>query len=171
MSISVAGSLAPGFLACVVPSRRQLWIAWLWNAWAYIPLVCRRRARAGLDGFASSCIQSPTVDASIQDLVRCSLTGSPGKRRRLDPTSRAWRRSSATSPRRACAFPLLPHLNHPTKLSISFARPRLAIHFRPTPVRNVRVSVWVYFGRWESPHFCSCSLMCCAHVCVQWCVI
>ena len=38
-----------------------------------------------LDGFESSCIQSPTVDASIQDLVRCSLTGSSGKRRRLDP--------------------------------------------------------------------------------------
>lgn len=47
VSISVAGSLAPGFLACVVPSRRQLWIAWLWIAWSYIPLVCRRRARAG----------------------------------------------------------------------------------------------------------------------------
>ena len=85
VSISVAGSLAPGFLACVVPSRRQLWIAWLWIAWSYIPLVCRRRARAGLDGFASSCIQSPTVDASIQDIVRCSLAGSYGKRRRLDP--------------------------------------------------------------------------------------
>ena len=47
VSNSGAGSLAPGCFDCVVPSRRQLWIAWLWTAWSFIPLVCRRRARAG----------------------------------------------------------------------------------------------------------------------------
>ena len=104
-----------------------------------------------LDGFASSCIQCPTVDASIQDIVRCSLTDSSGKRRRLDRHITGLASINRNVSQAVMCVPLLPHINHLSKLGTSFTRPRVALHFRSTSVRNVRASVWVCFCCWERP--------------------
>ena len=94
-----------------------------------------------LDGCAFSCIQSPAVDASIQDLVRCSLTGSSGKRRRLDPHITGLASIKHNVSQAGLCASHAGALHSPDE-AWHFTRPTtLAFHVRSTPVRTVRVSV------------------------------
>ena len=94
-----------------------------------------------LDGCAFSCIQSPAVDASIQDLVRCSLTGSSGKRRRLDPHITGLASIKHNVSQAGLCASHAGALHSPDEAWHSTRPTTLAFHVCSTPVRVVRVSV------------------------------